>query len=103
MTLNVPQIGLQSGGGLVLGAVLGFTAKKLVKLAIVIGGVGYVVFTYLDYKGIYSVDMGLLNKFSAITYGEELGLIQSMLMDLLSVLPSGAGFVVGAMLGFKKG
>lgn len=97
-----PQaLGLEFGTGAIVGAVMGFAAKKIAKLIAVIVGVQLVVFKYLEAKGILVVkwdrlSAGLLKAGDGAT---DPGWIQ----PLLSTFSVGAGFAGGFLIGFKRG
>lgn len=99
-------LGLEVGGGAVLGAVTGWAAKKVAKIIAFIIGVEIALFKFLETKGVLTVDWDALQgaagnatNSTANQAGQAAGWFQS----ILSVLPVGAGFTAGAFLGWKKG
>lgn len=106
MALDFLQMGLEFGGGGILGFLIGFATKKIAKLIAVIIGLELALFKFLETKGVLTVNWDALagaagNVSSAgVDAGGEAG---GYLMSLLSALPVGGGFALGAFLGFKKG
>jgi uncharacterized membrane protein (Fun14 family) len=52
MALDIPGLGLQMGGSALIGAIIGFTAKKVAKIIAVIIGLELVLFKFLESRGI---------------------------------------------------
>lgn len=97
------QLGVQAGGGFVIGGVIGFAAKKIVKLVALLAGLQLAVFAYLDYQGIVTVDWSALQGVAAFsTSGGESG-VPPVVTQALSATPLSGGFAAGTALGFKKG
>jgi len=96
------QLGLEFGSGAVIGALIGFTAKKVAKIVAVIVGAELALFKFLESKGLIVVrwdelTAGLLeapNQFPATDRWIE---------PILSSLSVGAGFTGGFYLGFRRG
>jgi uncharacterized membrane protein (Fun14 family) len=100
------QIGVEPGGGAVIGGVIGFAAKKIAKLIAVIIGLELALFKFLETRGVLQVNWKKITNASAnvtdtAKEGGEAG--AGWLDSFLSTLPVGAGFVGGFFLGFKKG
>lgn len=96
------QIGLEVGGGALVGAIIGFAAKKIAKIIAIIVGLELALFKFLETKGVLIVDWGAITGAAskgADTAAEAPGWI----MSLLAALPVSAGFTGGFLLGFKKG
>lgn len=99
-------LGLEIGGGGVLGAVTGWAAKKVAKIIAFIIGLEVALFKFLETKGVLTVDWDALRGAAgnATSSGaEQAGAASGYLHSILSVLPVGAGFTAGAYLGWKKG
>jgi uncharacterized membrane protein (Fun14 family) len=99
---GLQQIGLELGGGALIGGVIGFAAKKVAKLIAIIIGLELALFKFLEAKGILTVDWGALTgaaSDSVNTGAQASGWVTS----LLATLPVSAGFTGGFLLGFKKG
>lgn len=95
------DLGIELGTGGVLGVLVGFTAKKLVKVAAVIAGVLVGLLATLEVEGFVTVHWGALRDLLAATaVGER---IPAVLLELSAGVPIGGSFVAGVALGFKKG
>ena len=104
LDLDLQQLGLEFGGSAIIGALIGFTAKKVAKLIAFIIGLELVLFKLLESRGILVVDWGRLG--GAFVGAGEAAASQtppSWLATILSTLSVGAGFTGGFLLGFKKG
>ena len=100
--LNPQQMGLEFGGGAVIGAVIGFAAKKIAKLIAIIIGLELALFKFLETRGVLQVNWAKITDASA-DVGDGAQEAPSFLMCFISTLPVGAGFAGGFLLGFKKG
>ncbi|MFB6300507.1 MAG: FUN14 domain-containing protein [Halobacteriales archaeon] len=102
--INAKQLGLEFGGGAIIGGVIGFAAKKVAKLLAVIIGLELALFKLLESRGILTVDW---NKLTAglVGAGETATAATppSWLMTILETLSIGAGFTGGFLLGFRRG
>lgn len=102
--VNLQQLGLDLGTGVVIGGIIGFAAKKVAKVVAVIIGLELALFKFLESRGILGVDWealtaGLAGTAEAATDPTP----PSWLMTLLSTLSVSAGFVGGFLVGFKRG
>ncbi|WP_132058273.1 FUN14 domain-containing protein [Halorussus amylolyticus] len=102
--LDPQQLGLEFGSGAVIGAVIGFAAKKIAKLLAVIVGIELALFKFLESRGILTVDWdrlsaGILKTGEAAQGGQP----PSWVTSILSTLSIGAGFTGGFLVGFRKG
>lgn len=100
--IGMEQFGVTVGSGAVLGGVLGYTAKKLLKLAVVLAVLEVGVLAFLERNGVLDVywnDFGSL--LAGVDGSSEPGM--SKLASLAGALPIGASFAGGFLLGFKKG
>lgn len=101
--IDFRQLGLEAGSGAVIGAVVGFAAKKIAKLLAVIAGVELALFKFLESRGILTVDWdrlsaGILENSQAAAEGTP----PDWIMTLLSTLSISGGFTAGFLVGFKK-
>ena len=96
------QIGLEVGGGAVVGAVIGFAAKKVAKIIAIIVGLELALFKFLETKGILIVDWGAITG-AASEGADTAAQAPGWIMSLLAALPVSAGFSGGFLVGFKKG
>jgi uncharacterized membrane protein (Fun14 family) len=102
--INVQQLGLEFGGGALIGGLIGFAAKKVAKLIAVIIGIELALFKFLESRQILTVDWERLTA-GLVQVGESAASSTppSWVMTILSTLSVGAGFTGGFLLGFKKG
>lgn len=102
MEVDAPQLLVQGGGGMVVGGVLGFAMKKIVKLLAVLAGIQVAVLAYLERQGVITVNWDVLQNMTVITPGEGGGM-PPVAANLISSLPAGGGLAIGAAVGFRKG
>ena len=105
--LPVQQLGLELGGGAVIGGVIGFAAKKVAKIIAVLVGLELALFKFLETRGVLSVDWNAISgtaanvsKAASETAGTQ---PPSWVTSIVSTLPVSAGFTGGFLLGFRKG
>ena len=79
----------------ILGLILGFFAKKLLKIAII----GIIVVVIASYLGFFSLSLDALKNIT-VQYG-PMAIHYGVL--LMGILPLGLGFVVGLVIGFIFG
>lgn len=95
------QLGLEVGGGGVLGLLTGFAAKKLLKLAAALVGAVLALLAVLEVEGLITVRWGALRRMVETTdVGAQL---PETVLGMVGMLPVGGGFAVGSLVGFKKG
>lgn len=103
---NSLALGLEVGSGGILGAIAGYAAKKIIKLAMVIVGLIVLGLKYLETRGIITVNWskvgGLFPDVSSAS-GEAAAAGTDLAGTFASMLPFGGSFAVGFMLGMKKG
>ncbi|MFB6179611.1 MAG: FUN14 domain-containing protein [Halorientalis sp.] len=102
LDINPQQLGLEVGGGAVVGAVIGFAAKKIAKIIAIIIGLELALFKFLETKGVLSVNWGAITG-AASQSADKAAQAPGWIMSLLSAVPVSAGFTGGFLLGFKKG
>jgi len=103
---GLQQLGLEVGGGAMIGGIIGFAAKKVAKIIAVIIGLELALFKFLETRGVLDVDWdaisgGAENATQSAT--EAGGDGASLASSLLSAVPVSAGFSAGFLVGFKKG
>lgn len=100
--INPANLGVQAGGGAVIGFVVGYAAKKIFKLILILIGLEFALFAYLERQGIITVDWNALQDAAAIS---NIGgtTPPSFLQNLFSVAPLGGGFAAGAIIGWRRG
>jgi uncharacterized membrane protein (Fun14 family) len=102
--IDPQQLGLEFGGGALVGGLIGFTAKKVAKLIAVIVGLELALFKFLESREILIVDWerltaGVVETAEAAASGTP----PSWAMTILSTLSVSAGFTGGFLLGFRRG
>lgn len=100
--ISPQQIGLELGGGALIGAVIGFAAKQVAKIIAIIIGLELALFKFLETKGILSVNWDAITG-AASDSANKAPDAAGWFASLLSALPVTAGFTGGFLLGFKKG
>lgn len=100
--IDMTALGTQMGGSAILGAVIGFAAKKIAKILALLVGLELVVFKFLESRGVLAVNWDRLGNASAdiSQQGAEVG--QTFLETFVSTAGIGASFTAGFFLGFKK-
>lgn len=95
-------LGLGFGSGGLVGAIVGFAAKKLASTLAIVLGVQLAGLKFLEARGILHVDREALSADLAAV-GASAGEASSWLLTALSTLSLGTGFVAGFLLGFRRG
>lgn len=95
------QLGLEFGGGGILGVLAGYALKKFVRLLAMLAGGVLLLLAVLESEGLIAVRWGALRRYvESTSLGPEL---PQVVVNLIGTLPVGGGFVVGALLGFRRG
>jgi uncharacterized membrane protein (Fun14 family) len=102
MSAVLPPLVYQLGIGGVGGFIGGYAVKKISKLILVLIGLSVIFLLYLGTSGIISINYDELWNALANTLTFA-GQAAGWLVGLVSVLPFMGSFVVGFMLGFKRG
>lgn len=102
-TLMGPLAGLGFGG--LTGAAVGYTAKKVTKLAAIILGLAFILVQVMVYQGWLDVDWTAVQSATeqAVNSEEGRSALERAWEVLTNNLPWGGGFVGGFALGFKLG
>ena len=100
--IDPTSLGIQMGGSAILGAVIGFAAKKIAKIIAIIVGLELVLFKFLESRGVLSVNWDALAGASqdVAEGGSDVG--HTFLETFVSTAGLGASFAAGFFLGFKK-
>lgn len=103
-TFDLQQLGIEVGGGAVIGGIIGFAFKKVAKVVAILVGLELALLKYLESQQIVTVDWERLTA-GLVSVGETAQGADppSAVISLLSTLPVGAGFTGGFLLGFRKG
>jgi uncharacterized membrane protein (Fun14 family) len=106
LDIGVQQIGLEVGGGALVGGIIGFAAKKVAKLIAILVGLQLALFKFLETRGILQVNWeaitGAANNATA-GGGAVAASPPGWITSLLSALPVSAGFTGGFLVGFRRG
>ena len=102
--LDPQQLGLEIGGGGVIGGITGYAAKKIAKLIAILVGLELALFKFLETRGVLEVNWsaitGVVEETANAANGSQ---PPSWLDSILSALPVSAGFTGGFLVGFRKG
>ena len=102
MSEIVSPLVYQLGIGGVGGFILGFAAKKISKLIIILLGIFLAALIYLSTQNIITINyQALWNAAAGLLGGAERA--APLLVGLVSVLPFAGSFIVGFLVGFKLG
>jgi uncharacterized membrane protein (Fun14 family) len=102
MAIDIPGLGLQMGGSALIGAVIGFTAKKVAKIIAVIVGLELVLFKFLESRGILQVNWEKLGGVFEGLATDASAQTQTLVETFISTAGIGAGFAGGFAIGFKR-
>jgi uncharacterized membrane protein (Fun14 family) len=97
-----PSLGYQLGIGGIGGFIVGYAAKKISKLIVIVLGLFIVALLFLGVRGIISINYDAL--WNALA--NSLGMAESAfswIVGVISLLPFAGSFIVGFLLGFKLG
>jgi uncharacterized membrane protein (Fun14 family) len=100
--IDPTSLGLQMGGTAIIGAVIGFAAKKVAKIIAIIVGLELALFKFLETRGVLSVNWNRLADASADAAEGSADAGQSLLTAFITTAGIGASFAGGFLLGFKK-
>lgn len=101
--INLQQLGLEFGSGAVIGALIGFTAKKVAKLLAILIGLELALFKFLESKGYITVRWDELSGGLLQARDQARDIDASWIEPIISTLSVGGGFAGGFYLGFRKG
>jgi uncharacterized membrane protein (Fun14 family) len=93
------------GFGGVAGLVVGYTAKKVTKLAALALGLTFILLQVLAHEGLITVNWGAVQTTATHVWSDPHGVtLADRAWDVLAAnLPFGSGFLGGFALGFKLG
>ena len=92
----------QLGTGGILGFIIGYAFKKVLKIIAVIVGIFAVILIYLGHSGIIYVNYPRLTEAVEGLLG-NIGETSQWLTTIIASLPFAGSLIVGCALGFKKG
>jgi uncharacterized membrane protein (Fun14 family) len=104
LEIDFTQLGIDMGGGAIIGGIIGFAVKKLAKIIAIIVGLELALFKFLESQRILTVDWNRLTA-GLVGVGEAASAQTppSWAMTILSTLSISAGFTGGFLLGFRRG
>lgn len=102
MSEILPPIGFQLGIGAVGGFIVGYAAKKISKLIVIVLGLGIIALLYLSTQGIININYDKLWNSIASSLSMA-GSAFSWVVGIVSILPFAGSFIAGFLLGFKLG
>ncbi len=102
MAIDLPGLGFQMGGSALIGAVIGFTAKKVAKIIAIIIGLELMLFKFLESRGVLQVNWGELGGAFENLARDGAGSAQSLVETFITTAGVGGGFAVGFFVGFKR-
>lgn len=102
MSEVVLPIVYQLGAGGIIGVVVGYAVKKMMKIVAVILGIFALALIYMEYKGIVNVNYEKLSELVEKAYGGT-GSVSQWLTPIVAHLPFAGTFFVGFAIGFKAG
>lgn len=99
--IDLPTLGF---GG-IAGLAVGYTAKKVTKLAALLLGITFVVVQALAYLGLIQVNWGEVERFATtVNTTADGGTLAGKAWEIVTAnLPFGGGFVAGFAVGLKLG
>lgn len=102
VAIDPTGLALEVGGSAIIGAVIGFAAKKVAKIIAIIVGIQLVLFKFLETRGILQVNWEKLGGAFEGLASDAPGQAQSLVDTFISTAGIGAGFAAGFFLGFKR-
>ncbi len=98
-----PLAGLGFGG--IAGAIVGYTAKKIAKLAAIFLGIVFITLQVLAYYGFVTVNWTAVETTAVDAWTDQQGqtLAARAWHVIAANLPFGGGFLGGFLIGFKLG
>lgn len=102
--LSLGSLGVEVGGGAVIGVITGYAAKKVAKLIAVLIGIQLAVFKFLESRGILTVDWNAISGgLVGVTDVAQSSTPPPWLHTIITTFSVSAGFVGGFLIGFKRG
>jgi len=100
--IDFASLGVQMGGSALLGAIIGFAAKKIAKIIAIIVGIELVLFKFLESRGVLEVNWNRLANASAEAPNRVGDAGRTLVETFISTAGIGVGFAGGFLVGFKK-
>jgi len=102
MALDPASLAVQVGASALVGALIGFAAKRVAKVLAVVVGAELMLFKFLESQGVLVVNWERLGGAFAGLAGGASGQAESLLVTFVSTAAIGAGFAGGFLLGFTR-
>ena len=102
VNVDAGALAIQVGASALIGAVIGYAAKKVAKVVAIIVGVQLVLFKFLETRGLVQINW---EKFGGIFEGfatQAPGQAQSLVDSFVTTAGIGVGFAAGFYLGLRK-
>jgi len=103
VNIDPTGLALQMGGSAVIGAVIGFAAKKVAKILAIIVGIELVILKFLESRGVLTVNWGRLVDATENSTAQAPAAAQSLVDTFISTAGIGVGFAGGFYLGMRRG
>ncbi len=103
LDVEVTGLALQMGASAVIGAIIGFAAKKVAKIVAIIVGIQLVLFKFLETRGIVQINWEKLGGIFEELATQAPGEAQTLVDTFVSTAGIGVGFAAGFYLGLRKG
>lgn len=103
MSEALSPIVYQVATGGILGFLMGYAVKKVLKVVAVIIGLFALVLLYLANQGIINVNFGKLAEITEGAVGNLGGGASQLLVPIIANLPFAGSAILGLALGLKKG
>ena len=103
LELDFQQLGVEAGSGGLIGALVGFAAKKVAKIIAVLIGIELALFKFLESREIITVDWEKLTS-GLMGAGQDAasGAPPSWVETILSTISVSAGFTAGFYVGWRR-
>jgi uncharacterized membrane protein (Fun14 family) len=101
--VDASGLALQMGASAVIGAIIGFAAKKVAKVLAVVVGVQLVLFKFLETRGLVQINWERLGGIFEGLATQAPGQAQTLVDTFVSTAGIGVGFAAGFYLGLRKG
>jgi uncharacterized membrane protein (Fun14 family) len=103
MSVDPTGLALQVAGSAIMGAVIGFAAKKVAKIVAVVVGAQLILFKFLETRGIVQINWERLGGIFEGLATQAPGRAQPLVDTFVSTAGVGAGFAAGFYLGLRRG
>lgn len=105
-SIDWPIVGTQAGLGLLLGFAIGFTAKKVLQIALIVVGVLVLILVALQNYDIISIHWQRIEDVYHSSINPPGGfetMLKAWIESLAAIIPGAGGFTAGFFWGLRKG